>query len=236
MTTSSTVKEQLQKYYDENHIIPDGRFACAMLGRCPGDFARGMQCHVGSRYGERTRIMVAAMDCGYGGKNTIDERTEKVVSNAQKGVINPHMRWTFKALSLFLDEEDPKELVHYMIMTNTCKCCHKNDSKHMAPMYYYNCGMHTRAEVSIIKPEVILFQGQLASTGCQEYLEKIEGLEDEEIRSCLRILRMDGFSCFAVVCIHPSAYGRNMARKIRFYDRILPKVAKYIRENINQLQ
>ena len=71
-----------------------------------------MQCHIGSRYGEKMRIVVASIDCGNGVADTIEDRTRNVVSDAEGNKRNPHMRGTFKSLALFFDEQTPNNLVH----------------------------------------------------------------------------------------------------------------------------
>ena len=157
MTSFNSLKEELQAYYNDERIVPGDGFACKNMGQCSGNFERGMQCHIGSKYGEKIRILVASLDCGYGGKGTIEERTDKVVSDADEKKRNPHMRGTFQALSYFLDDKEPSVLVHYMVMTNTCKCCRKESTSQMSYKYFWNCRDHTLAEISIIKPQIILF-------------------------------------------------------------------------------
>ena len=61
------LKKKLQEYYESRGIIPGEQFCCKNQDKCPGELSRGMQCHIGSRYGEKMRIVVASMDCGNGG-------------------------------------------------------------------------------------------------------------------------------------------------------------------------
>lgn len=232
MGLSETIKEKLQHYYSENGIIPDERFACKMLDMCSGgNLERGMQCHIGCQYGEKMRIMVAAMDCGNGNTDVIEGRTSTLVKQASEKKLNPHMKGTYQALSYFLDDNDPAHLVNYMVMTNTCKCCYKDSMNHLPFDYYWNCKDHTLAEISIIAPEVILFQSQLSYVGCRDYMKPIAEIKDEDVKNNLRIFSKDGFKCYAVTCIHPSARGRSIRKRIDFYNIILPKIAEYIKCN-----
>ena len=160
------LKKKLQEYYESRGIIPGEQFCCKNQDKCPGELSRGMQCHIGSRYGEKMRIVVASMDCGNGGADTIEVRTEKVVSDAEGNERNPHMRGTFKSLALFFDEQAPNNLVHYMAMINTCKCCGKDSPNHLPEAYYRNCSEYTLSELLVLKPDVILFQGKFAPIGC----------------------------------------------------------------------
>lgn len=229
MTISEQIKKELQAYYNSEGIVSGDGFACKNKDLCSGNYERGMQCHLGDKYGEKIRILVASLDCGNGGKGTIEERTGNVVSDANQKKRNPHMRGTFQALSYFLDDKEPSVLVHYMVMTNTCKCCLLGTADQMKYQYFWNCRNHTLAEISIIKPQVILFQGKNSVAGCREMLSTIEGIEDHEISESLRVFNYGDLKCYAVLCIHPSARGRQYKRRAHFYDETLPKIADYIR-------
>ena len=229
MTISEQTKQELQAYYNSEGIVPGDGFACKNKDLCSGNYERGMQCHFGDKYGEKIRILVASLDCGNGGKGTIEERTEKVVSDANEKKRNPHMRGTFQALSYFLDDNEPSVLVHYMVMTNTCKCCLLGTADQMKYQYFWNCHNHTLAEISIIKPQVILFQGKNSIAGCHDLLSPIEGIEDREIGERLRVFNYRDLKCYAVLCIHPSARGRQYKKRAEFYEKTLPKIAKHIR-------
>lgn len=229
MTISEQIKKELQAYYNSEGIVPGDGFACKNKDLCSGNYERGMQCHLGDKYGEKIRILVASLDCGNGGKGTIEERTGNVVSDANQKKRNPHMRGTFQALSYFLNDKEPSVLVHYMVMTNTCKCCLLGTADQMKYQYFWNCRNHTLAEISIIKPQVILFQGKNSVAGCREMLSTIEGIENHEISESLRVFNYGDLKCYAVLCIHPSARGRQYKRRAHFYDETLPKIADYIR-------
>lgn len=225
------VKKDLQAYYESQGIIPGARFSCKYQEQCPGQLARGMQCHIGSRYGEKMRIVVASLDCGNGGAEEIDGRTGDVVTSAEESKLDPHMKGTYKALAYFYDEQDPGKLVHYMAMTNTCKCCKLDSTEHMSVNYYWNCREYTVAEIHLLKPDVILFQGKFAPIGCNEMLSVIEGIDDADVAQYLRLFSYQDVVCYAVICIHPSARGRTVRKRIQFYDVILPKVAEYIKSH-----
>ena len=177
------------------------------------------------------RIVVASLDCGNGGADEIEERTGNVVESVEKNKLDLHMKGTYKALAYFYDEQDPGKLVHFMAMTNTCKCCQFDSSKHMSVNYYWNCREYTVSEIHLLKPDVILFQGKFAPIGCHEMLSVIEGIDDAEVAQYLRLFRYQDVVCYAVICIHPSARGRTVRKRIQFYDVILPKVAEYIKSH-----
>ena len=129
MSESLLLKENLKEYYTSVGVIPGERFACKFKDSCSGNLARGMQCHIGGSYGKKIKILVAALDCGNGGADVIDQRTQNIMSDAKKNTRNLHMRGTFQALSYFMDTTDKSELAEHMVMINTCKCCNKDNWK-----------------------------------------------------------------------------------------------------------
>ena len=231
MTQAEEIKQRLEKYYSEVGIDPSA-FACKYCKECcPGNFARGMQCHVGSKYGERTRILVASLDCGSGGADTIKNRTDNVVKGAA-GNLNPHMRGTYLALSYFWGETSPSELVHYMIMINTCKCCREDSSDQMDYNNFWYCKEYKIEEISIAAPQIILFQGKNSLVGCEDKLSDINDDKcDKAINEYLKYYNYNGKKCYAVKCIHPSARGRHYTKRVAFYEETLPQIAKYIKEH-----
>ena len=252
MTLRDQLSLNLQNYYEKAGIIPDERFACKYKDLCQDpkyELERGMQCHIGYHYGERTKVLVASLDCGGGGKGAIQERTKKVTADAYETKRNPHMRGTFDALSLFLGSKEPSELVHYMVMTNTCKCCKKKLTSQMGRDFFVRCGQYAVDEILLAQPEVILFQGKNAPLGCLDYLHSVDPVDavdtvdavgnavpanviEAYVRNYLRIFDYPGkLRCYAVLCIHPSARGRQYQRRAKFYKDILPLLATYIRKH-----
>ncbi len=243
MSTVNNITEKLQAFYKTNGLDPNC-FNCKNKNLCPPpkgySLARGMQCHIGSKYGEdgKMKILVASLDCGGGGKGTINERTTKVRSDANGDTRNLHMRGTFQALSYFLEDDHSKwihpeasKLVEYMIMINTCKCCKIGSTAQMEYKYFLNCAENTIGEILRIEPDVILFQGKNSYIGCRKLLSPIEGIEDEEIKQSLRVFDYQGLKCYAVLCIHPSARFKYAKVRERFYHETLPKIANYIKNH-----
>lgn len=237
----SIIIKELEQYYNQEGIKRGAEFACKNKENCKetkDGIARGMQCHIGSKYGngERMRVLVASMDCGYGGDSPMEERRQKLENDALTP-LNPHMRGTYSALKLFLGDDEPKDLVHYMAMTNTCKCCRETSSKHMTYKYYWNCRDHTVEEILRIRPEVILFQGAFAP---HIYSTMLSPVTEDPAYKELKLFKYKDFECYAVMCIHPSAcYGRNAKRWKEFYkgtegkEAILSKIADYIKNQLN---
>lgn len=231
MLESLLVKEALNEYYTSMGIIPGEHFACKFKDSCSGNLARGMQCHVGGSYGKKIKILVASLDCGNGGADVIDQRTKHIMSDAKQNTLNTHMRGTYQALSYFMDTTDKSELAEHMVMINTCKCCNIDSPNQLSYKYYRNCKDYKIEEISRIKPEVILFQGKSSLVGCEDKMRHIEDIDDADVYNYLRIYEDRGFTCYAVICIHPSARFKYYARRKTFYDKILPKIAMYIKDH-----
>jgi hypothetical protein len=236
---SRNIVKSLRAYYDREGIFPNRIkstlfFHCSRKDLCPDlkkdKLARGMQCHVGYNYGETIKIVVSALDCGYGGADEIEMRTLNV-KNDHKSI---HMRGTLKAVSFILGKL-PKKYVDYIAMINACKCCRKYKSNHLPLKYYENCSVHKLEEYRILKPDIILFQGkkELSRAGCESCLSKIEDPElDTDLKKYVNMYSDGVIECFAVTCIHPSARGRSFVKRQKFYDEIFPRIAEYLRKKL----
>ena len=232
---SRRIVKELEDYYNLKGIYPArldvSRFHCSNQDLCPGDLARGMQCHVGYQYGDTIKVVVSAMDCGGGGADVIEDRTSDVIRKHG----NPHMRGTLRAVSLILRETQDNS-VDFIAMTNACKCCRLSGTKHMDKKYYENCSIHKLEEYRILKPDIILFQGKedLSLAGCKHYLSKIDDPElDLDLKEYLKKYSDGIIDCFAVICIHPSARGRHIRKRNEFYNELFPRIADYLRKKLN---
>ena len=233
--TSQEMVNLLTNYYDSVGIYPERddpkRFCCPNVPSCPGNYARGMQCHVGYKYGDALKVVVSSMDSGKGGADTIEKRTRHVYEKHD----NPHMKGTLKAVSMLLDK-DPEDSINYMAMINACKCCDLYSTNHMKIGYYRNCTTHKINEYRILKPDVILFQGQeyFSLAGCRQYLHEIEDAHvDPTIKKFLKKYSDGEIECYGVICIHASARGRSFKKRKEFYDEIFPRIAQYIKEKLH---
>ena len=232
MNLVDQIKANLKDYYEKEGIEPN-RFACRNIEQCKGDYARGMQCYLGSEYGKKTKILVASLDCGNGGHNDMETQTVNVLADAANGGNDRHMKGTYGALSLFYGADMPSsQIVRYIAMTNTCKCCRqayaKNPSNHMPYSFFWNCREHTVNEILLLRPDIILFQGKLAPIGCQEMMTPVD---DSTLKDYLFVLRYKGLTCYAVKCIHPSARGRSASKRKTFYKDTLPIIVDYIKKH-----
>lgn len=220
----------LKKYYADNGILPGDKFNCINKEICKG-FCGGMQCHIGHKFGQKTRVLVVSLDCGNGGAQEIDERTETIEDLKSAPKINLHMDGTIKCVADFFEFEKDKEkdCLPYYAMTNACKCTRQNSANQMDWKYFDRCAFLKKEEIKIINPEVVYFQGQRAIIGCE--FKPIEGVP-ENLKDFLQYLMIDNKKYIAVKCIHPSARGRNFKRRKEFYEKTITLINKYIRENL----
>ena len=213
---------ELTVYYNEvgvNHYS----FHCPHKDKCPGEnLSRGMECHIGRKYGMKKKILVSSLDSGGGGGDDIKGRTDSVYKKHD----NLHMRGTLNCVKQLLDLSTSEEALDYMAMTNACKCCRpKPETKHLPWKYYEHCKEYKIAEYDYLKPDIILFQGKrnLSLRGCEQYLKPTP-------LDYLYIYDDGKIMCYGIECIHPSARGKHAQRRKFFYEQTFPKIVEYIKE------
>jgi len=232
------IVNELKEFYQSEGILPNEKFDCKNKNECNirygqianGELlAQGMQCHVGTKYGEnKIKALVVSLDCGGGGAQNIEERTKSV----EIGGTNTHMLGTTKSIShlLFGDKVDTtKECLQYYAMTNACKCCRKNSSNQLPPFFYEQCNSYKIKEIEIINPNIIYFQGNSSLNGI--HFSNIDN-QTTDIFEYLKTISVGDKNIFAVKCIHPSARGKHVARRNKFYIEMLPKINDYLREKL----
>ena len=80
--------------------------------------------------------------------------------------------------------EDGKEIVKLFVHVRTAKCCSNADGGRMEPSKVYaNCGGYLRKELNILKPDVIVTQGNYAHREAERHafnaIEQVKGLNLE---------------------------------------------------------
>ncbi len=242
-TLRDKIIEDLNVYYSNEGIVPDDFFACKHKKKCKGELARGMQCGIGNRYGEKTKIVVVSLDCGGGGKADIADRTQGIIEHLH----NPHMKGTLYCTSMLLNfidfnSEDPwgrwsdewkqnigefiDQAIPFFAMTNSCKCCRIGSTTQLAIEYYEQCSEYKLKEIEILEPDIVIFQGKNAIVGCE--FTDIEELKGLKISEYLKNITLNGKTMFAIKSIHPSARGRHYKKVKFFMNQIFPEIVKYI--------
>lgn len=221
--------EELTRFYESKGIVPNENFNCPKNKDCTNrniPLAQGMQCHVGSCFGEdKIKVLVVSLDCGAGGKANIIQRTKDV---EVKDDTNPHMMGTKLIISDILQYENKSEALKHFAMTNSCKCTRKdsNDTNQLPDYYFKQCADYKENEIEIINPDIIYFQGVRALIGLT--FKNIDN-NNPDISNFLKKLIIGKNEYLAVQCIHPSARGRSYKTKKKFYSEQLPLINNYIR-------
>ena len=213
---------ELTAYYNDVGVNPHS-FHCPRKDKCPGNnLARGMECHIGLKYGQKKKILVSSLDNGNGGSSDIKQRSENVKRTHNDTL---HIRGTMKCVMQLLDIDSSDEAVDYMAMTNACKCCKFESPNHLSWRYYEQCKEYKIAEYHYLQPDVILFQGKrdLSLRGCEQYLKPTP-------LDYLYIYDDGIIKCYGIECIHPSARGKYAQRRKFFYEQTFPKIVEYIKE------
>jgi hypothetical protein len=228
------IVNKLKSYYELEHIAPNKEFNCKKKDLCNvigNDLAVGMQCHVGTKYGEgKHKLLVVSLDCGKGGANNIDDRTKHVESS---NYLNPHMRGTGKIIRDFygIDGTEGTEALKYFALTNSCKCTRNNSPDQLEYPFHFNCAEYKLKEIEILDPDVIYFQGINSRAGIEWKFKMMDNVP-QDLSAYIKQIEINGKNYPAVVCIHPSARGRHSKVAKKFYDETIREINKYIKENI----
>ena len=83
---------------------------------------------------------------------------------------------------IFCEDESTKEIEKLFVHVRTAKCCSNADGGHMEPgKVYANCGEYLGKELSILKPDVIVTQGNKARDMAKRHafnaIEQVKGLD-----------------------------------------------------------
>lgn len=204
----------------KNFNCPNKDTLCKGLNN--GRFARGMQCHLGYHYGEKPRVLVVSLDCGGGGSDNIQERTNKVLSNHH----NPHMLGTISMLKQYYQSSNDVEVLNYFAMTNSCKCCSKLSKNQMEWKYFNACKNIKLEEIIALDPQIIFFQGKNAPVGCK--FKEIDGIPNE-FKDRLQMLEIGEKKYISVKCYHPRYYNRLGTTGKEKYLNLLNQIIDYLR-------
>jgi hypothetical protein len=226
---------ELKQYYSINGIVANNNFNCKHKNECDkkcNELTHGMQCHIGTKYGElKIKPLVVSLDCGGGGAEMLDERTVTIENLINESSLNHHMRGTVKTISnLLFNVNSNKESLRYYAMTNACKCCYSKSTNQLPDFFYEQCISYKIKEIEIICPNLIYFQGNKSLYGL-----KFSNIDDQSngIFEYLKYVSIGEEKIYAVKCIHPSARGKHMTKKIKFYNEILPEINNYLKDKLN---
>jgi uracil-DNA glycosylase len=178
------------------------------------------------------------MDRGQGSED-IWRRTQSIEALGSTG-LNDHMRGTLGLLRALLRIEVPQVWRHFA-MTNTAKCCYSGPGMDsVKPALYRNRARYAVDELDILRPDLVVTQGdnaRLFTAGRKQVLpgdlaEEALNRADcntTEARSLLhrrvKILSLDRTYTILLESVHPSA----RHHWYRFRDQDLPLLVRVVR-------
>ena len=110
------------------------------------------------------RVVVVSMDTGHESADLTDRR-KRIEGLGTEG-LNPHMQGTTVLMSRLLADIVPVGASPhpYYSMINAAKCSGSDDSvSHVPAALYNNCRIFVGPEVSLLEPQLIVTQGNLAA-------------------------------------------------------------------------
>jgi len=235
--------DKLREFYKKEKIGRDN-FNCRNSEKCFKDLNisekyRGSEAYVGTNYGKPFKILFIPLDIGGECKNLKDRRRE-LEKEAEVDNLRRNRCWhileTLKALKILLEKEDKDEdsVLQEILkegrysMINSAKCCLGKNMNQAPWKFFNNCKEYIKAEVEILKPDIIITQGRRAADVFEllypdELKDKGEWFEREGD------ITVNGNHKALVICaVHPSARGRWKKKWNSFVsDRLLKIIDKF---------
>ena len=172
--------EKLEKYYRSRGIYSES-FDCRHFKSCSKgcqeSFTQARSAFVGSQYelGTIPRLLIVSLDSGNGedeqNKRTPYYMREEIESRGcPKGF---HWVQTHKLAAALLKQFESEItfecVTPYFCHVNSAKCCMNNPGNKQANRVLFdNCREYLRGELEILKPDVIVRQGQEAKRSLQQ--------------------------------------------------------------------
>ncbi len=164
--TRDLIVADLAAFYG-NCNIHVGAFACPHRARCeelanPRPLMAGMEAHVGSLYGQGTRIVVVSLDAG-GASQDLEARTTTIDRVAPDNAENSHMYGTALFVQHLLNAENPPDLpMAHVAMLNSAKCGGNDGTMNTVPSaVHYQCRQYLFEELRILEPDIVWLQGNI---------------------------------------------------------------------------
>jgi len=252
---SAVFSSQLAEFYLRERIAVGDHFHCGNEGSCRvAASGRGMksgaEAHVGTEYGQLRRVVVVSLDAGGETKTLAEKQAD--VEQETKDSCNPHMRGTWRVVEALLGLGADVSPFPFCAITNSAKCTASDGKRDMAPpALFENCRSLARAELEILRPQVVVTQGGKAWNVLSEAVEAVDKswlnslvgslpVADPPVQGWLRSLsdeylrvwRCDSITAIVLKTPHPSARAGQWQR----FDKVcLDPLAWLIRELLPQV-
>lgn len=185
----------LTDFYAEHGLMASD-FQCKHLEICkktaePRPLCTGASAHIGSQYGDPYRIVVVSLDRGHTSFDDSVESRSDLIENIWGSKLNRHMKGTEILLKALLENSFGIEenLFSHYAMTNSAKCCGADgDRTSVSDALYKNCAAFSFEEVRLLKPELLITQGNRAIEIFNNCLIALSASEMEEVLDHLKLL------------------------------------------------
>ena len=172
---------ELNAFYESNGISPLG-FRCPSRSACSGNsprFTEAKASFVGPRYRERQlpRLLFLSLDPGSAEREP-ERRTAESVRHQEVatdvGALPKPRHWyrthelAFELLHQFRADLTIADARLYFAHVNSAKCCQNKSKRRQADQMFENCRRFIPGELRILKPDIIVTQGNPAKAGILE--------------------------------------------------------------------
>lgn len=216
---TETMFQRLSRYYQDNGILSTS-FTCPHKEECSGGspkFTGPKSAFVSTGYENKSggfpRLLFLSLDSGSGDKDH-RKRLPKVLRQQEEVerdvlALPKHKHWyrTHELAWYILKRFRPgirlEEAKGYFAHANSAKCCmNKPQRKQADKILFKNCRKYLQGELEILRPEVIVTQGNKAKDAVRLFYKPIESID-----GYASIIRMNSRKVFWLHTYHPNAWG-----------------------------
>jgi hypothetical protein len=166
IVTRNEIAAALSAYYAAQHIRVGKDFACPHRATCenfskPRPLMKGMEAHVGHRYGEGRRLAVVSLDSG--ASEDLEAQTAIIEPITPETAGNPHMEGTAKFARLLINPSNPPDKpMAFAAMLNSAKCAGADGCMDTVKYeVHYQCRGYLLGELRILNPDLVWLQGSI---------------------------------------------------------------------------
>ncbi len=226
-----TIFQSLKLYYQQAGISSTD-FRCKHFVDCKRDcttFTEAREAYVGTKYeeGKVPRLLFVSLDSGDGylepEARTMEayRKREETSCNINELPKNLHWYRTHEFAYVLIKQFDPSvELakVHsYFAHTNSAKCCMNKEGRQMADFQMFkNCREYIAGELSCLKPDIIVTQGDLAKEAIEASFQFT--VEGDQKHCGYAVAMINGRKVFWIHTYHPRYFGGFNRQRRECYD------------------
>ena len=212
---------QLEAYYRDEGILSTS-FTCPFQCVCSGGreaFTGPKSAFVSSGYerGDLPRLLFLSLDSGSGEESAEARLPTAVRAELEQAndIPNPkglHWYRTYELAWYILKQFRPlkrEQVNQYFAHANSAKCCQNKRGRSQAdPKLFKNCRGYLAGELRVLRPDIVVTQGDWAKSGMNSIVEI-----QERIDKFACIARFDGRAVFWLHTYHPCRFSDFYAQR-----------------------